>query len=238
MSRLSRRGFLKNSIAGAGAGLLINGTKATGNFFGANDTIRVGVAGINGRGGSHISEYSKMPDVKIVYLIDPDQRLFKKKGKKASTGEAATDEPKMVTDIRRALDDKDVDAISVATPNHWHSLITIWSCQAGKDVYVEKPCSHNIHEGRMAVETARRYNRIVQHGTQSRSSGGWEKVMAAIASGKLGKLLVSRGLCYKNRPSIGVKAPTAPPDGVDFNMWLGPAPEQPFHTNLVHYNWH
>src|SRR6185436_5488549 len=116
-----------------------------------------------------------------------------------------------VQDIRKALEDKNLDAISIATPNHWHSLMTIWGCQAGKDVYVEKPCSHNIHEGRIAVESARRYNRIVQHGTQSRSSGGWEKVMAAIATGKLGKLLVARGLCYKPRASIGFKDQSTPP---------------------------
>jgi len=236
MSRLSRRRFLTNSLAAAGAGVLINGTKATGNFFGANETVRVGVAGINGRGGAHIGEWAKMDDVKIIYLIDPDQRLFKMRAKtKIKDG---ADEPRMVTDVRRALEDKDLDAISIATPNHWHALMTIWACQAGKDVYVEKPCSHNIHEGRMAVESARRYNRIVQHGTQSRSSGGWEKVVAQIATGKLGKLQVSRGLCYKPRGSIGFQPITSPPADLDFDIWTGPAPKHEYHGNLVHYNWH
>src|SRR6185437_4497157 len=133
-------------------------------------------------------------------------------------------EPTCVQDVRKALDDKTLDAISIATPNHWHALLTIWGCQAGKDVYVEKPCSHNIHEGRIAVETARKYKRIVQHGTQGRSSTASEKVAQIIQSGKVGKLLVSRGLCYKPRESIGFKPTMEPPSEVDFNLWLGPAP--------------
>src|SRR5262249_60866629 len=118
--------------------------------------------------------------------------------------------PQAVEDVRKALEDKNLDAISIATPNHWHSLITIWACQAGKDVYVEKPCSHNVHEGRVAVETARKYGRIVQHGTQSRSSARWGAIAELVRSGQLGKLLVSRALCYKPRGSIGTK-PVGPP---------------------------
>src|SRR5262249_41621856 len=139
--------------------------------------------------------------------------------------------PQTVQDVRKALDDKNLDAISIATPNHWHALMTIWACQAGKDVYVEKPCSHNIHEGRIAVETARKFGRIVQHGTQSRASASWANLLDMAKSGKLGKLLVSRGLCYKLRPSIGSKPTTSPPAEVDFNLWLGPAAERPFHGN-------
>jgi predicted dehydrogenase len=128
--------------------------------------------------------------------------------------------------------------VLLATPNHWHALQAIWACQAGKDAYIEKPCSHNVHEGRILVEAAKKHNRIVQHGTQSRSSGGWSKTAREIAAGNRGKLVISRGTCFKRRGSIGAKEPTPAPSGLDFNVWLGPAADQPHHGNLVHYNWH
>ncbi|MBI2826034.1 MAG: Gfo/Idh/MocA family oxidoreductase [Planctomycetia bacterium] len=238
MSRENRRTFLKQSAAAAvgTAAFTIAGTRSSGRVLGANDTIRMAVAGLRGRGSSHVDEFTKMKDVQITYLVDPDARTFAQRA--ATVKERTGVDPKQIKDIREALDDPNVDAISIATPNHWHSLMTIWACQAGKDVYVEKPCSHNIHEGRIAVETARKHNRIVQHGTQSRSSGAWAGGIDFVRSGQAGKLLVSRGLCYKPRGSIGIKPPSEVPEQLDFNIWLGPAPEQPYHANLVPYNWH
>jgi predicted dehydrogenase len=243
MNLVSRRTVLRAAAASTVFPLFtIAGTKASGRVLGANDTVRVGVAGINGRGGAHISAFTdlaKSQKVELTYLIDVDSSLFESRAK--GVEDRTGSRPTCVQDIRRALDDKALDVVTVATCNHWHSLITIWACQAGKDVYVEKPISHNVFEGRKCVEAAKKYNRVVQHGTQSRSEERWAREIAAVHSGKYGLLLVSKGSASKagsGRTSIGFKPIEAPPSTLDFNMWLGPAPEQPYHKNIVHYNWH
>jgi len=232
MKKITRRKFMKKGVALAASTFVISSGRHR--VLGANETIRVGVAGIHSRGGGHIGSLQKMKDVEVAYLIDPDSSLFARRIKDIEN--LGGRKPICVQDIRKALEDSNLDAVSIATCNHWHCLITIWACQAGKDVYVEKPLSHNVHEGRIAVETARKYNRVVQYGTGAGSLG--DKIAALAKKGTYGKLLVSRGLCYKGRGSIGFKQPTDPPEELDFDIWTGPALKQPYHGNLVHYKWH
>jgi predicted dehydrogenase len=237
MYDISRRGFLGAAAAGAAFPLVtIAGTKSSGRVLGANEAIRVGVAGIHGQGNAHIDQYLGLKGVQVTYLIDPDRSLFASRGKKIR--DKGGNKPTCVQDIRKALEDKNLDAVSIAAPNHWHSLLAIWSMQAGKDVYVEKPMTHVVFEGRRCMEAARKYGRMLQHGTQQRSDARRASEIAAVQSGKYGKLLVSKGYCCKPRWSIGRKPITKPPADLDFNLWLGPAAEQLYHGNLVHYNWH
>jgi predicted dehydrogenase len=202
-----------------------------------NEVIRMAVCGVNGRGMDHVRGLSRLKsDVRITTICDVDLNVTGRAKKAVETAYKA--EPKIVQDVRRVLDDKNIDAISIATPNHWHSLMGIWACQAGKDVYVEKPVSHNVSEGRRLVEAARKYDRIVQAGTQCRTNKGIQDAMAFLHSGKLGKIYMAKGLCYKRRDSIGHKSDEPTPDKLDYDIWLGPAPKHGFNRNFVHYNWH
>jgi predicted dehydrogenase len=226
---------MKGSLA-AGIGLTM--ASPFSRVRGANKDIRVAVVGINDRGGAHIGAFDKMEGVRVAGLCDVDSKVLDRRMKPFKDKNQKVDG---YQDIRKLLDNKNIDAISIATTNHWHSLATVWGCQAGKDVYVEKPCSHNIYEGRKCVEAAEKYKRIVQHGTQSRADRGWAKQVAAVKSGKYGKLVISRAWASKNgkgRWGVGFKPEKEPPANLDFNIWLGPAKKQPYHENIVHYNWH
>jgi predicted dehydrogenase len=203
-----------------------NGKKA-----GPNDTVTLAILGVRGRGLEHINGYTGLDDARIKTICDVDRTVIGKAMKTVAKRQGK--EPEYVQDLRRVFDDKDIDAVSIATPNHWHALATIWAVLAGKDVYVEKPVSHNVSEGRRMVEAARKDGRIVQAGTQCRSHKGIQDAIAFLRSGKLGQIYMAKGLCYKPRGSIGHK-----PDGVDYNLWLGPAPERPSNPNRFHYNWH
>ncbi len=204
--------------------------------LGANDLIRVAVLGVNGRGKNHIQGFMELPGVEVVTICDPDIRVLEKRSQEFS--EKYGKKVKVEQDLRKVFDDPEIDAVSIATPNHWHSLATIWACQAGKDVYVEKPGSHNVWEGRKMVEAAKKYNRIVQHGVQLRSSPALQEAVEHLRKGTLGNVYMARGLVFRWRADIGRKPVEPAPDYIDYDVWLGPAQERPFSRNFVHYNWH
>jgi predicted dehydrogenase len=209
---------------------------ATAAAWGANDRINLGIIGLGGRGKDHMREYLKQPACRVAALCEIDSARLERA--EAAVLKETGSKPKTYRDMRQMFADKDIDAVSIVTPNHWHALAAIWACQAGKDVYSEKPASHNIFEGRKMVEAARRYNRILQVGMQSRSIAHKIEAMQALKSGAIGKLYMAKGLCYKRRMSIGKKPDGPVPPGVDWDLFLGPAPKRAFNPNRFHYNWH
>jgi len=231
MANTTRRSFLKGTAA-AGVSLAMPFSRARG----ANDDIRVAVVGIRGQGSNHIKWFSAIPGVRVVAICDADQAYLDREAKKFKDRSEKVD---TYVDYRKLLEDKNIDAVITATPNHWHALVTVWACQAGKDVYVEKPVSHDIWEGRQMVKAARKYNRIVQSGTQRRSDTGLQEAIEFINEGHLGKVTLVRGIIYVRRPSIGkVDGPQPIPDSVNYDLWSGPAPMLPLMRKQLHYDWH
>jgi predicted dehydrogenase len=230
---LKRRDFLGGGLAVVGtAGLLARPTPAVG----ANNRVQVAICGLHGRGRDHLENYSKISNATIAALCDIDENVLR--ARLADMEKMGLPKPATYTDVRKLLENKSIDAVSIATPNHWHSLMAIWACQAGKDVYVEKPCSHNLWEGRQLVKAAQRYNRVVQHGTQIRSATSIREAVQKLRANVVGETYMARGLCYKWRDTIGRAAVEPVPAGVDYDLWTGPAPKHEFTKNRFHYNWH
>ncbi len=235
----SRREFIKGIGMGS-AGLAIGGlgfsAKSYANIIGANERLRVAVMGTNSRGLAHIGAYGKLENVEIAFLCDVDDKALtkgldfaeKRIGKKPAT----------TKDFRTLLSNKDIDAISMATPDHWHAPATILACQSGKHVYVEKPLSHNPHEGELAIQAARKYKRVVQMGSQRRSWPVLTEGIKELQGGAIGKVHMAKAWYTNNRGSIGIGQTIPVPAGLDYELWQGPAPRKPFRSNLIHYNWH
>jgi len=223
MQPLNRRAFLEKSVLAGGAAL------ATTTFAGssrgassANEKLVIAVMGVHGRGKALASEFASLEDVEVAAVCDVDDAVLPAAVSAVESKQGKA--PRTEKDFRRLLDDDAIDALAIAAPDHWHALATILACQAGKDVYVEKPISHNLIEGRRMVEAARRYNRIVQVGTQRRSGAHFASMVDYLRSGKLGKVSLARTWIIHKRPNIGYAQDEAVPDGVDYNLWLGPAP--------------
>src|SRR5216683_2916859 len=267
---ITRREFATR-VGAAAAGIAVGGDlfnpvvhaspHVGGRIIGANDRVVTASIGIRGQGNSLKHGFAKLKNVEIKTLCDIDANLAPERINDAKLKDVETFRPGFAQDLRRVLDDKDIDAVVIAAPNHWHALATIWALQAGKHVYVEKPSSHTVWEGRKMVEATARYNKIVQVGTMNRSRPAVIDAIKLIHSGGLGKVYMARGLCYKPRPAIGKypDGPMAPGEKyaltltsttyeptydaqylskVDYDLWLGPAPKRPFNRNRFHYNWH
>ena len=228
MTLQTRRAFVKGAASAAAARAFP--------VLGANDSVNLAVIGTGGRGRGHIRYFAGVPGARIAAVCDVNQAARERAA--AAVRDAQGHKPREYADMRRLFDDNDIQAVSVATPNHWHALTTIWACQAGKDVYVEKPASHNPFEGEQMVKAARKYGRMVQVGSQSRSIGHKRKAMALLSEGVIGRVYMARGLCFRLRKSIGHTPQQPVPPGLDWDFFLGPAPMRPYTKNRFDYNWH
>lgn len=237
----TRRDFVEQALALAAAALAAPAVRAgdvrpAPQPSPANDVVRVAVIGCNGQGGNHIGEWLAAPGVELVAVCDCDPAAYEKQAKQF---EKLDRKPEYVKDLRALLDRKDIHAVSIATPNHWHAVMAVWAMQSGKDVYVEKPCSHNVDEGRVITDWARKLGRMCQMGVQSRSMTGTRQMMEFVKSGKLGTVKAAHAVCFRLRDSIGLVDTPAPiPPGLDFDLWAGPAPKQVPVRKRLHYDWH
>jgi len=221
---MERRTFL------AGAGLMAMRARA------ASDKIGIGVIGLGGRGRDHLQYYSKIPDAQITAICDVNQAQTERATQMVQ--KLSGRKPHEYQDLRKLFEDKDVDAVSIATPNHWHALATIWACQAGKDVYCEKPACYNLFEGKAMVAAARQNRRMVQIGMQGRTIEHKQRAMDLLRNGAIGQVYMARGICYKRRKSIGHTPVEPVPAGLDWDLFLGPAPMREYTKNRYLYNWH
>ena len=227
---ITRRYFLMS----AGAGLSAAASALP--RISPNEKIVLGFMGVNGRGSDLAGGFVNQPNVEVAYICDVDDRAI---GKCMTiVGKKQSQPPKGIKDFRKALEDKSVDALVIAAPDHWHGPATILACAAGKHVYVEKPACHNPHEGELMIAAARKYKRVVQLGTQRRSMAGVQEAIQRVKSGEIGRVLFSRGWYNNTRPSIGHGSPASVPSWLDYTLWQGPAPEREYRDNLIHYNWH
>jgi predicted dehydrogenase len=228
---MDRRTFLHTSAA-APAVAIAAGRK----ILGANDTIRVAVLGVNGRGKNHIAGFETLENVEVVALVDPDLKIANQRADEFEKKYGRR--PKVIQDLRKSFDDPDIDVVTIATPNHWHALATIWACQAGKDVYVEKPGTHSIREGRSMIAAAHKYKRIVQHGVQLRSSEAIQEAVQKLREGAIGDVYMARAVIFKWRAPLERFPDEEPPKDLDYDLWVGPGRYRPYSRRHVHYNWH
>ena len=230
-----RRNFIK-SAAGAGV-LLAAKSSPLFSFDGSpNDKVVVAVAGVNGRGDVHLQNFALSPNAEVAYVCDVDQRAMAKGV--GTVGKLQSRRPRGIGDFRRALDDRDVDALVIATPDHWHAPMALLALAAGKHVYLEKPCGHNPREGELLVAAQKRTGKVVQMGNQQRSAPRSIEAIEMIRSGAIGRPYLARAWYANTRGSIGVGKPAPVPSWLDYELWQGPAPRTPYHDNVIHYNWH